>query len=145
MKKTELFKNIYLKNVALLLTVIAFLLTACSQKMNFTASPVVPAAEGSVKLKKDKNDNYVIDVNIIRLAEPDRLQPPKETYVVWMRTKSNGTKNIGQLQSSSGLLSKTLKASLNTVTPFEPESFFITAENDGAAVYPGSEIVLETK
>ncbi|HEY1056219.1 MAG TPA: hypothetical protein VGE24_13830, partial [Emticicia sp.] len=30
-------------------------------KYSFITSPVVPAAEGTVKVKKDKNNNYNID------------------------------------------------------------------------------------
>ncbi len=78
------------------------------------------------------------------MADPKRLDPPKNTYVVWMETEQNGTKNIGRLNTSSGLLSKTLKSSLKTVTPFKPTSFFITAESNESIQYPGRQVVLRT-
>lgn len=121
-----------------------FSMTSCAKKFAFGTSQVVPAAEGKVKVKKGKNDNYNISLDVIRLAEPQRLQPSKSHYVVWMETEQNGTKNIGQLESKSGLLSKTLKAELNTVTPFKPKQFFITAEDDVAIQYPNGQIVLRT-
>ena len=126
---------------ALLLTL---LIQSCTTKHAFSTSPIVPAAEGSVKVKKDKNSNYNIDLSVIRLADSKRLSPSKEMYIVWMETEQNGTKNIGQLKTSSGMLSKTLKSSLKTVSSFKPTKIFITAENDATVQYPGSLMVLET-
>ncbi len=112
--------------------------------MNFTSSPVVPAAEGSVKYKKDNNNNYHISLNVLHLANSDKLTPPRSKYVVWMDTESNGVKNLGQLKSSGSLLSSTLKGSLNAVTAFKPKNFFITAEDNTDISYPGQQVVLRT-
>ena len=65
-------------------------LLSCASKFYFNQSSVVPAAEGMVKVKKDNNNNYSISVIVNHLAEPDRLQPPKKVYVVWMATNNNG-------------------------------------------------------
>ena len=119
-------------------------LASCARKISFQTSSVVPAAEGSVKVKKDKNNNYSIDLNVIRLADPKRLEPSKSTYVVWIETEENGSKNIGSLNTSSSMFSKTLKSSLKTVSPFKPVSFFITAEDNADIQYPGSQVVLRT-
>lgn len=124
---------------------ISVTISSCARKMSFQNSAVVPGAEGKVKIKKDNNKNYKIDLNIIHLTEARRLSPPRQTYVVWMKTDNNGVKNIGNLNPSSSLLSKTLKSSLQTVTPFKPESFFITAEDDGTIQYPHGENVLTTQ
>ncbi|CAN5189759.1 hypothetical protein BH11BAC6_BH11BAC6_05180 [soil metagenome] len=134
-------RNIY--TLAVLLFII-FTFSSCARKMSFQTSSVVPAAEGIVKIKKDKNNNYNIDINIMRLASPDRLNPPKDLYVVWMNTDNNAAKNIGQIKTSSGFLSKTLKSSLQTVSTTNPTGFFITAENDGNVQYPSGEVVLKT-
>ncbi len=119
-------------------------LASCSRKISFQTSSVVPAAEGSVKVKKDNNNNYSIDLNVIRLADPKRLEPSKSTYVVWVETAENGSKNIGSLNTSSSMFSKTLKSSLKTVSPFKPVSLFITAEDNADIQYPGSQVVLRT-
>jgi len=119
-------------------------LASCARKISFQTSSVVPAAEGSVKVKKDKNNNYSIDLNVIRLADPKRLEPSKSTYVVWIETAENGSKNIGSLNTSSSMFSKTLKSSLKTVSPFKPESLFITAEDNADIQYPGTQVVLRT-
>jgi len=135
-----------LKNFFLIITafVLVFSLASCSRKISFQTSSIVPAAQGTVKVKKDNNNNYSIDLNVIRLADPKRLEPSKRTYVVWIETAANGSKNIGSLNTSSSLFSKTLKSSLKTVSPFKPISVFITAENDTDIQYPGSQLVLRT-
>lgn len=138
----KLFKNF--TSLALVAGTIALAtLSSCSDKMTFTKSSVVPAAAGYVNLKSDKNDNHTIKININHLAPATQLSPPYETYVVWMVTPTNETKNIGQLKSSSGFMSKALKGSLSAVSPFKPTAFFITAENKGNVDYPGM-IVLST-
>lgn len=118
--------------------------SSCARKISFQTSTVVPAAEGTVKVKKDKNNNYRISVAISNLAEPTRLQPSKNTYVVWMDTDNNRIKNIGQINSSTGFLSQKLKASFETVSSFKPIKIFITAEDDAAIQYPGMQVVLST-
>jgi hypothetical protein len=129
---------------AVVFAMLVCLLSACSRKMNFTRSVVVPTAEGDVKIKKDRNNNYEIHVFVLHLAQPDKLQPPKNTYVVWMETREDGIKNIGQLKSSSGFLSKTLKASLSAVSSFKPRRIFITAEEAADIQHPGLQTVLTT-
>lgn len=128
--------------VVVLLIVIT--LTSCARKLNFGTSAVVPAAEGGVKIKTDANNNNAIAVFVKHLALSNRLTPPKQTYVVWMITSENVTKNIGQLNSSSGFLSKAYKASLNTVTAFKPVSFFITAEDDPTVTHPSAPVIMKT-
>jgi hypothetical protein len=78
------------------------------------------------------------------LAEVDRLQKAKESYVVWMVTDNEERKNIGLLNSSSGMLSSKLKANFETSSSTRPMQIFITAEEDGSVQYPGSRIILST-
>lgn len=138
--------NHLVKNIALsmLTLTLAVLFSSCSEKVHFAKSAVVPAAEGSVTVKKDGNSNYNIELDLIRLADPSNLTPSKAAYFVWMETAENGVKNIGQLKTSSGLFSKSLKSSLKTVTPFKPTGFFITGEETTSVQYPGSLIVMKT-
>ena len=123
---------------------IVFSFQSCATKVNFLNSSVVPAAEGFVKVKKDNNNNYAIHIELVNLAEPDRLQPGRKTYVVWMETDRDALKNIGQINSSTSLLSKRLKADFETVSPVKPTKIFITAEDDASIQYPGSQVVLST-
>jgi hypothetical protein len=122
-----------------------FFLSSCAKKMTFQTSSVVPSAEGSVKVKKDDNKNYNVDLSVIRLANSERLTPPKKMYIVWMNTSQNGIRKIGQLKTSSSLLSSSLKSSLKTSVPYQPTDFFITAEDDASIQEPHGQVVMSTK
>lgn len=139
MKTTKLItstKRIFL----LVLAILTFLVfQSCSTKAVFQKSSVVPAAEGTVNISKDKNDNYVIKMKISNLAEIDRLVPEKNGYVVWMEADRGSARNIGQINSSNNL-----NVTYETVATQEPKRVFITAEEDVNVQYPGSMIVLTT-
>lgn len=141
-------KNLYKnwKGFLLMLFLAAFVFgfTGCAKKIMFEQSGVVPGAEASVKIKKDGNNNYDIHIDALHLAESKRLPTPKAFYLVWMQTDQNTVKNLGLLNSSSSLLSKTLKASLHTVTPYKPTRIYVTAEDDATLTYPTGETVLTT-
>ncbi len=142
--ETKILKfNNFLLFIVILVSI--FSISSCARRMTFNTSRIAPSAEGKVKIKKDKNDNYAIELKVRHLPDPKRLDPPRKTYIVWMETVRNGTKNIGNLNSSSGLFSKTLKSSLNTVSPYKPVNFFITAENTEGITYPNGEMVLRTE
>ena len=141
-KLNTLTKNILF---AVFTAMLIFSCNSCATKAKFLTSSVVPAARGSVKVTKDKNNNYDIKIDIYNLSEPGRLDPPKHTYVVWMVTaQDNLTKNIGQIDTSTGFLSKKLKASFETVSSFKPTKIFITAEDEANTQYPGRQVVLST-
>jgi hypothetical protein len=129
----------------LLLTALMLIASSCARKLQFTRSVVVPAAEGRVKVKKDNNKNYSLDIDIENLAKVEDLQPAKKTYVVWIESEDSSSRNVGQLKSSSGLFSSKLKASLNTVTAFEPKRVFITAEDEADITYPYGQTILTTE
>lgn len=120
------------------------LFSSCVTKIPFATSTLVPAAEGTVAVKKDNNNNYNISINLIRLADPSRLTPPKNMYIVWMETEGNITKKIGQITTSSSMISQTLKSSLQTVSAVKPTKVFITAEDDANIQYPGGQMVMST-
>ncbi len=130
---------------AIPLILMLLFLGSCATKAPFLSSPVVPAAEGSVSVKQDKNDNYVISVQIENLAPPQNLHPPKDVYVVWMESENQETKNIGQITSGSGLFSKRLKADFKTVSSVKPTKIFVTAERDPGTPEPDSDIILTTR
>ncbi len=135
--------NLIGRNI-LLMSMLVFLFTACAKKVTFLNSSVVPSAEGTVTVKKGSNNNYNIDLNVKRLADPSRLSPPRTVYVVWMETTQSGVHNIGQLSTETSMLSNMLSSSLKTVSPHKPTGFFITAEDDAEGNYPGMTVVLRT-
>jgi len=123
-------KNVFLNLVLILL------MTSCVTVVKFPVSSVIPTAEITAQVKKDKENNYVINITANYLASAQRLSPPKTTYVVWMVTKENNTTNIGQFNGENAK-----KSTLNTLTPFKPVEIFITAENEGDLTLPnGREI-----
>lgn len=119
-------------------------LASCARKMTFLTSSIVPAARGDVKVKKDNNSNYVIKIKLTNLAEVKRLEPSRHAYVVWMESDGSEIKNLGQINSSSSMLSKTLKASFETVSSSRPSKIFITAEDEASVLSPGSMVILST-
>jgi len=119
--------------------------SSCAHKTTFLTSTVVPAAEGTINWKKDKNDNYVISIKMVNLAEVERLQPPKKAYVVWLENQEGRPKNLGQINSSNETFSKKLKATFETVSSFKPTKIFITAEDESDVNYPSTMVVLQSK
>ena len=144
MKKTRL-KNLTKDTLlGIFAIMIVFLFNSCATNISFLNSTVAPAARGSVKVKSDNNKNYVIQISLTDLAESTRLTPSKLTYIVWMVTDRGLTKNVGQLNSSKGFMSKQLKGSFKTVSSDKPVQVFITAEDDAGVQYPGTQVVLST-
>lgn len=127
-----------------LMLVVILVASSCTNKISFLTSTVVPAARGTVKIKNDSNKNHTINIALLNLAEPERLNPAKKMYMVWMETDQGTTKNIGQIMTDNGTFSKTLKADFKTVTSFTPVKIFITAENDANVQSPSWEIILTT-
>jgi hypothetical protein len=61
-----------------------------------------------------------------------------------METDDHSAKNLGQMKTSTGMINKALKASLETVTPLKPHKIFVTAEDDADVQYPGAQVILTT-
>ena len=140
MMKTINF-TISIKQVILILSffLLVINLTSCSKKVIFNTSSVIPSARGEVSVKKDNNNNYNIELQISYLAEPERLNPPKLTYVVWMLSEENNSINLGQIVGTTKLHVK-----FETVSSSKPKVIFVTAEDDSSVLYPSNVRVLET-
>ena len=132
----------------MLLTIVSIVLilplSSCATKAKFLDSSIVPAAEGHVKMKTDKNKNYVIKIEIFNLALPDKLNPPKKVYIVWMDDGNNNLKNMGQVKSSAAFMSKALKASFQNISSFRPIKIFITSEYEANVQVPSQDVILST-
>lgn len=134
-------KNLTIKDSFRILGFIfaAIMISACSKKVTFPVSDVVPAAEAVVKVDKNDNENYEIELEVSNLASPDRLTPSRRHYVVWMVTKKHGTINIGNLN-----VNRKNNGKLSTSTAYEPIRIFITAEDDSKPVLPSTQVVLNS-
>ena len=113
---------------------IALILSSCATTVKFPVSQLAPAAEGSTKIKQDKNGNYNITVRVNYLADAERLNPPRSQYIVWVEKDDGSFQNIGILVSD-----RLNKAKLETTTPFPPYRILITAEDEGAVTWPGTQ------
>ena len=133
------------RNCFILIAILSLSVLSCATKKDFLLSSVVPAARGYVKIDNDKNKNYNIKVIIENLAEVERLASRNSSYVVWMETMDNETKNLGQIKSARKAMSKRLKASLETKSSFKPSRIFITAEDNADIQYPVAQVVLSTE
>jgi hypothetical protein len=132
-----LFRSLFFLTLTV---VISQTISSCSKKIEFNNSSIVPAARGHVNVKKDKNDNYNIKLELSYLAEPNRLDPPKRFYVVWLSSNANETPlNIGQIVGTSKL-----HVRFESVSASKPKRIFVTAEDSASVQYPSSFIVLET-
>jgi hypothetical protein len=134
--------RIIILTVIVSLSILSFY--GCAVKAPFLNSTLVPAAEGQVKIKTDRNKNFVIEIEIFNLALPNRLDPPKNTFVVWMDDGNNNIKNMGQIKTSASFMSKSLKASFRNISSFRPVKIFITSEYEANVQIPSSGIVLTT-
>lgn len=117
----------------------AVLVSACSQKITFPTSSVLPAADAVLKIDEDKAGNYELELEVENMAKADRLTPPRRTYVVWMNSANHGVMNLGSLR-----ISGKNKGSLTTVTPYKPTRVFITAEDTQSVISPSTQVVLST-
>lgn len=120
---------------------ISLVLGSCAPKMTFTNSTIVPSASGDVTVKKDKNKNYVVNVNVLNLADPQKLSPSKNTYLVWIESRNEPVQKLGQITPSG----KALQGNLRATTTSNPTDIFITAEDNTDIQYPDGRIVLTTK
>lgn len=74
-----------------------------ARDIRLTADPSVPAAEGKAELKRDRNGNLRLKVEVKHLAPPTKLTPPKQAYVVWIQGRGKEPENHGQLKVNADL------------------------------------------
>lgn len=130
-----------MKTFKLLIPMLSFLfLMSCGSTIKFPVSEIVPAAEISAKANQGKNDNTEIEVIAENLADPSRLSPPKDFYVVWIVTDSDQKINVGRLVQDGSK-----KVSLTTKTPYDVKEIFITAEEEGNESFPGKTVITRKK
>lgn len=124
----------------LALTALAAAGCASTEERHLNGTPSLPAAEGTVRFGKAKNDNTSINLMVKHLANPEKLTPPAANYVVWIQpNKSAPAQNIGALK-----VDKDLTGSLETETPMHSFDLFITAEGAGTVQSPAGKPLLST-
>ena len=120
-----------MKNILTILLGLATLLAGCATSAKFPISTVAPAAVITAKKTVDKNKNYVVELVALNLTSPERLNPPKDHYNVWIVTEQNEYKNLGQIMNANAK-----KVVFRTLTPFNPKEIILTAEDEGNRPMP---------
>lgn len=123
--------------------VLMFALSACAgpRQLRLTASPDIPAAQGSVKVSTTDNGNTKVDLSVTHLAAPERVNPGATVYVVWVRGSEPGAQqqSLGALKVDSKL-----NGSITAVTPLRSFDLYITAEPSALGTVPTGKTLLNT-
>ncbi len=116
-------------------------LQACTPKMAFLNSTIAPAVSGNVRVKKDKNANYIVNVDVANLAPAKNLDPPKNTYLVWMESSDRSVRKLGQLSPAG----RALEAKMTATAVSKPDVVFVSAEDNADVEYPAGPTVITTR
>lgn len=108
------------------------------KKFHMIADKSIPAASGTVDVKRDKNDaNAQIEVKVEGMADPSRLSPPAGAYVVWVRPRAGNVEKEGVIT-----VGKDLKGDLKATTTARDFEVVVTAEQSETAQTPsGTELL----
>ena len=120
-----------MKTTQTILLSLATLLAGCASSAKLPVSTVAPAAVITAKKTLDKNKNYVVELVALNLTSPERLNPPKDHYNVWIVTEQTEYKNLGQIMNANAK-----KVVFRTLTPFNPKEIILTAEDEGNRPMP---------
>lgn len=128
-----------LHTLAALLLSAALWIGCGPKKVDVQTSPAVPAAGAWVAVEEDRNDNTKYRVEIRHLARPERLNPPRSAYILWLQPPGQPPENAGQIQ-----LDDRLRGQLRGVTPHRRFDLFVTAEDSISVAAPSGQEVLRT-
>lgn len=129
-----------MRNILLTVAISAAIgLTGCAKEVRLPTSADLPAAMGEAKVSKDNNGNTRVKLKVEHFAPPQRLQPPKSIYVVWVETPNHEMYNLGQLK-----IDDDLKGKIEGITPFKVFQLVITAEDYPTVTTPG-QVVITTR
>jgi hypothetical protein len=103
-----------------------------------TPGTEVPAATGTVKIQKDKdNGNTKVEIKVDHLARPSSLTPSAEVYLVWIRPNGGEALKQGAIG-----VDKNLSGELKMETVSKNFDVFITAEQGDSTTFPSNVEVL---
>ena len=120
-----------MKKLPTILAGCVMILASCATTAKFPISTVAPAAEISAKKTLDKNKNYVVELVALNLTSPERLNPPKNHYNVWIVTEQNEYKHLGQIMNANAK-----RVNFKTLSPYNPKQIIVTAEDEGNRLLP---------
>jgi hypothetical protein len=108
------------------------------KEYQMTAASQVPAASGTVKVTKDKdNGNTAFDAKVEHLAKPSTLTPAASAYIVWIQPRGTDAIKQGALGVDNDL-----KGEFKGVTVSKEFELLITAEQSENVSAPSGPTVL---
>lgn len=111
-----------------------------AKEYHMTSDVSVPAATGTVKVQKDKdNGNTKLEIKVDHLARPSSLTPSASDYLVWIRPNGGEALKQGAIG-----VDKNLSGELTVETVSKNFDVFITAEQSDGATFPSNVEVLRT-
>jgi hypothetical protein len=127
-----------MKGLLVMVSLLAIWPWSASKEYPMKASSSVPAAAGIVKVQRDKdNGNTKLDIRVWHLANPSRLTPPANAYLVWVRPRDGAAVKQGAIR-----VDKDQKGEVKLVTEAKDFEVFITAEQSESADVPSDFQVL---
>ena len=120
----------------------AILCTAgCTKRIRFNAFPIARTGTATVQIELTYDRNNYLNVKLSNVMDPSKINDKFTRYVLWVATPDRQhVMNVGQIR-----VDETNQANIKTLTPFRKFILFITAESNGEAMSPGSDILFETK
>ncbi len=119
---------------------LAYLAGCDSTTLRLSASPMVPAAQGTVRVSSGKNGNTRLQIEVEHLAKPEAVADDAKVYLAWVSTGEGTPQSIGELK-----VSRALAGNLETLTPARYFDLMITAEASAAVRSPQGPKVLSTR
>lgn len=101
------------------------LTSSCVSIAKFPVSPLVLAADITAKFKNQGKLNYLVTNTAINQADSERLDPPKEIYIIWAVSEAGVTRNLGYFIQQNAE-----KSIYRASFPYKPMEVFITAEDE---------------
>src|SRR3981081_343022 len=128
------------RTIAICACVVCFSLCslAGAVEVRLTADPSVPAAAGESRLRKEKNGNLKLKVEVYHLAKPGALTPARQTYVVWTQARGKDPQNRGVLK-----VNDKLEGTFEDTVSNQDFDVFITAEDNPKAEFPSEPKLLK--
>lgn len=127
-----------MKGLLVMISLLAIWPWSSSQEYPMKGSNSVPAAAGIVKVQRDKdNGNTKLDIRVWHLANPSRLTPPANAYIVWVRPRDGAAVKQGAIR-----VDKDQKGEVKLVTEAKDFEVFITAEQSESVDVPSDFQVL---
>jgi hypothetical protein len=112
-----------------------------SREFVMTGNPAVPGARGNASVITTDDGNTQVDVKVEHLAEPDKITPGAQVFVVWAQDREGTAEpqNLGMLRVDDDL-----SGSITAVTPMKVFDLYITAEPTASTAAPTGEPILRT-